>query len=50
MPAEDVGRLVMRIGGGLAVDDLVEPGLVRTDLPGEAFALIYAGLVAGRCS
>jgi hypothetical protein len=50
MPAEDVARLVMSIGGGLAVDDLVEPGSVRTDLLGEAFALIYAGLVAGRCS
>jgi hypothetical protein len=25
MPAEDVARLVMSIGGGLAVDDLVEP-------------------------
>ena len=46
MPAEDVARLVMSIGGGLAVDDLVEPGSVRPELLGEAFALIYAGLVA----
>ena len=50
MPAEDVARLVMSIGGGLAVDDLVEPGSVRPDLLGKAFALIYAGLVAGRYS
>ena len=46
MPAEDVARVVMSISGGLAVDDLVEPGSVRPDLLGEAFALIYAGLVA----
>jgi AcrR family transcriptional regulator len=50
MLAEDVARVVMSIGGGLAVDDLVEPGSVRPDLLGEAFALIYAGLVAGRYS
>jgi hypothetical protein len=40
MPAEDVARVVMSIGGGLAVDDLVEPGSVRPELLGEAFALI----------
>src|SRR5215208_6650515 len=34
MPAEDVARVVMSIGGGLAVDDLVEPGSVRPELLG----------------
>jgi AcrR family transcriptional regulator len=45
MPAEDVARVVMGIIGGLAVDELVEPGSVRPDLLGETLALIYAGLV-----
>ncbi|MEA2334388.1 MAG: hypothetical protein QOG40_878, partial [Solirubrobacteraceae bacterium] len=46
MPAEDVARIVMSIIGGLAVDDLIEPGSVRPELLGEALALVYAGLVA----
>jgi AcrR family transcriptional regulator len=46
MPAEDVARIVMKIIGGLAIDDLIEPGSVSPDLLGETLALIYAGLVA----
>jgi AcrR family transcriptional regulator len=46
MAAEDVGRIVMGIIGGLTVDDLVEPGIVRPELLGETLAVIYAGLVA----
>ena len=46
MPAADVARIVMSIMGGLAVDELVEPGTVRPELLGEALALVYAGLVA----
>jgi AcrR family transcriptional regulator len=46
MPAEDVARIVMSIIDGLAVDELIEPGSVRPELLGEAFALVYAGLVA----
>jgi AcrR family transcriptional regulator len=46
MGAEDLARIVMSIIGGLAVDELVEPGSVRPQLLGEAFALLYAGLVA----
>src|ERR1700704_5124487 len=46
MAAEDVARIVMSIIGGLAVDDLIEPGSVRPELLGEALALVYAGLVA----
>src|SRR5205085_10597615 len=46
MPAEDVARIVLGILGGLAVDELVEPGSVRPQLLGDALALIYAGLVA----
>ena len=46
MPAEDVARILMSIMGGLAVDELVEPGSVRPELLGEALALVYAGLVA----
>jgi hypothetical protein len=45
MPAGDVARIVMSIGG-LAVDELIEPGSVRVELLGEALAIIYAGLVA----
>jgi AcrR family transcriptional regulator len=47
MSGEDVARIVMSIIGGLAVDELVEPGSVRPELLGEALALVYAGLVAG---
>src|SRR5437868_5762983 len=46
MPAEDVARIVMSIIGGLAVDELIEPGSVRPELLGEALALLYAGLLA----
>jgi AcrR family transcriptional regulator len=46
MPAEDAARIVMSIIGGLAVDELIEPGSVRPELLGEALALVYAGLVA----
>ena len=46
MPAEDVARIVMSIIGGLAVDELIEPGSVRPELVGETLALVYAGLVA----
>ena len=46
MPAEDVARIVMSIIGGLAVDELIEPGSVRPELLGEALAVVYAGLVA----
>jgi AcrR family transcriptional regulator len=46
MPAEDIARLVLTIIGGLAGDDLIEPGSVRPELLGEALAVIYAGLVA----
>ena len=46
VPAEDVARIVMSIIGGLAVDELVEPGSVRPELLGEALAVVYAGLVA----
>jgi len=46
MPAEDVARIVMGIIGGLAIDELVDPGSVRPELLGEALAIIYAGLVA----
>lgn len=46
MPPEDLARIVMSIIGGLAVDELVEPGSVRLELLGEALAIVYAGLVA----
>ena len=46
MPAEDVARMVMSIIGGLAIDELIEPGSVRPELLGEALAIVYAGLVA----
>jgi AcrR family transcriptional regulator len=46
MPADDAARIVMSIIGGLAVDELIEPGSVRPELLGEALALVYAGLVA----
>jgi len=46
MPPEDVARIVMSIIGGLAVDELIEPGSVRPELLGEALAVVYAGLVA----
>jgi AcrR family transcriptional regulator len=45
MPAEDVARIVMSVIGGLAVDELVEPGSVRPELLAETLAMIYAGLL-----
>jgi AcrR family transcriptional regulator len=45
MPAEQVARIVMSIIGGLAIDELVEPGSVGPELLGEALAVVYAGLV-----
>lgn len=46
IPADDLARIVMSIVGGLAVDELIEPGSVRPELLGETLALVYAGLVA----
>jgi AcrR family transcriptional regulator len=46
LPADDVARIVMSIIGGLAVDELIEPGSVRPELLGDALAVTYAGLVA----
>jgi AcrR family transcriptional regulator len=46
MPAEDVARIVMSIIGGLAVDELIEPGSLRPELLSETLALVYAGLMA----
>ena len=46
MTAHDVARIVMSIIGGLAVDELIEPGSVRPQLLGEALAVVYAGLAA----
>lgn len=46
MAAEDVARILMIIIGGLSVGELIEPGSVSPQLLGEAFAVIYAGLVA----
>ncbi len=44
--AEDVARIVMSVIGGLAVDELIEPGSVNPELLGETLAVVYAGLVA----
>ena len=46
MAGEDVARIVLSVIGGLAVDELVEPGSVRPELLGETLALIYLGLLA----
>jgi AcrR family transcriptional regulator len=46
LSADDVARLVLSIIGGLAGDELIEPGSVRPELLGEALGVIYAGLVA----
>ena len=46
MPPQDIARIVMSIIGGLAVDELIEPGSVRPELLGEALAVLYSGLVA----
>ena len=44
--ADDVARIVLSVMGGLAVDELIEPGSVPPELFAETLALIYAGLVA----
>ncbi len=46
MSADDLARIVMSIVGGLAFDELIEPGSVRPALVDEALAVVYAGLVA----
>jgi AcrR family transcriptional regulator len=46
MPVEDVARIVLSIIGGLAIDELIEPGSIRPQLVGDALALVYAGLMA----
>lgn len=46
VPADDVARIVMSIIGGLAFDELIEPGSVRPELLGETLAVVYAGLAA----
>ena len=46
MPAEDLARIVMSVMGGLAVDELIEPGSVRPELVSETLGLVHAGLVA----
>jgi len=47
MPAQDVARIVMSIIGGLAVDELIEPGSVRPELLGEALAAQRGGPASG---
>jgi AcrR family transcriptional regulator len=46
MGAEQVARIVMSIIGGLAVDELIEPGSVDPDLLAETLAVLYAGLLS----
>jgi AcrR family transcriptional regulator len=46
MGAEQVARVVMTIIGGLAVDELIEPGSVDPDLLAETLAVLYSGLLA----
>lgn len=46
MPAEQLARIVMSIIGGLAIDELVEPGSVDPDLLADTLAVLYSGLVA----
>ena len=46
MGAEQVARIVMTIIGGLAVDELIEPGSVDPDLIAETLAVLYSGLLA----
>ena len=46
MGAEQVARIVMTIIGGLAVDELIEPGSVDPDLLAETLAVLYSGLLA----
>jgi AcrR family transcriptional regulator len=50
MPSQDLARIVMSLIGGLAIDELIEPGSVRPELLGEALAIVYAGLVARAAS
>ena len=46
MGAEQVARVVMTVIGGLAVDELIEPGSVDPDLLAETLAVLYSGLLA----
>jgi hypothetical protein len=46
MGAERVARIVMAIIGGLAVDELIEPGSVDPYLLAETLAVLYSGLLA----
>lgn len=46
MGAEQVARIVMTIIGGLAVDELIEPGSVDPDLLAETLAVLSSGLLA----
>jgi AcrR family transcriptional regulator len=46
MGAEQVARIVMTIVGGLAVDELIEPGSVDPDLLAETLSVLYSGLIA----
>ena len=46
MSADRVARIVMTIIGGLAVDELTEPGSVHPDLLAETLAVLYSGLIA----
>jgi AcrR family transcriptional regulator len=46
MRADQVARIVMSIIGGLAVDELIEPGSVDPDLLAETLAVLYSGLIA----
>jgi AcrR family transcriptional regulator len=46
MAAEQVARIVMSVIGGLAIDELIEPGSVDPDLLAETLAVLYSGLIA----
>jgi AcrR family transcriptional regulator len=46
MSSDRVARIVMTIIGGLAVDELIEPGSVDPDLLAETLAVLYSGLLA----
>jgi hypothetical protein len=46
MSSDRVARIVMTIIGGLAVDELIEPGSVDPDLLADTLAVLYSGLLA----
>ena len=46
MGADQVARIVMTVIGGLAVDELIEPGSVDPDLLADTLAVLYSGLLA----